>query len=194
MHPYTINNGWLNNARHTPSPFFDQRPASETISLLVIHNISLPPGQFGSNDIEQFFTGNLQADKHPFFTVIQHMQVSAHCLIRRDGEVIQFVSFADRAWHAGKSSFAGVEKCNDYSIGIELEGTDYTAYTEAQYQALAAVTGALQTEYPAITSHRITGHQYIAPLRKTDPGLAFDWRKFRSQLSHSHGIAGMGLK
>jgi AmpD protein len=182
MHEYTIHNGWLENTRHLPSPFFDHRPTGTEISLLVIHNISLPPGQYGSNDIEQFFTGKLDAEKHPFFTVIQNMRVSAHCLIRRDGEVIQFVSFVDRAWHAGQSSFAGVDKCNDYSVGIELEGTDYDAYTEAQYSSLAAVTGALQKQYPAITSQRITGHQYIAPLRKTDPGLVFDWRKFRSYL------------
>lgn len=182
MHNYTINNGWLEKVKHTPSPFCDQRPEDTQISLLVIHNISLPPGQYGSDDIEQFFTGRLNAEKHPFFKIIQNMRVSAHCLIRRDGEVIQFVSFSDRAWHAGQSSFAGIAKCNDYSVGIELEGTDYHAYTEAQYCSLAAVTAALQKKYPAITSQRITGHQYIAPLRKTDPGLVFDWRKFRSYL------------
>jgi len=173
-------NGWLTEVKKVPSPFYDQRPQQAEISLLVVHNISLPPGQYGGNAIEAFFTGKLSVDEHPFFRVIEKMRVSAHCLIKRTGEVVQFVSFQDRAWHAGKSSFAGVERCNDYSIGIELEGTDYDAYTEQQYQSLAGVTSLLQQQYPQITSHRVTGHQYIAPLRKTDPGLTFDWRYFRS--------------
>jgi AmpD protein len=172
--------GWLRIARHVPSPFFDQRGENEAISLLVLHNISLPPGQFGGPFIEQFFTGSLVADDHPFFAMIKPMQVSAHCLIRRDGEVIQFVSFADRAWHAGVSSFAGRARCNDYSIGIELEGTEYTAYTDHQYAALAEVTKAIQQRYPLIVDARITGHQYIAPLRKRDPGLTFDWQRFKN--------------
>ncbi len=174
--------GWLTSARKVESPFFDARPANTDISLLVVHNISLPPGEFNGPYIEQFFTGKLNAEQHPFFQVIHNMGVSAHCLIRRDGEVVQFVSFADRAWHAGKSSFAGVERCNDYSIGIELEGSDFVVYTAEQYNALAQVTQILQRQYPAITPSRITGHQYIAPLRKTDPGLCFDWRKFRTLL------------
>ena len=180
MSTFKIINGWLEGIRHVPSPYFDQRPENSEISLLVIHNISLPPGQYGSNDIELFFTGQLDPDKHPFFKVIHQMRVSAHCLIRRDGEIVQFVPFTARAWHAGKSSFAGVEKCNDYSVGIELEGTDTDAYTEKQYQTLAQITNTLTKEYPSIMPQRITGHQYIAPLRKTDPGLTFDWRKFRA--------------
>lgn len=119
------------------------------------------------------------------------MCVSAHCLIKRDGEVVQFVSFDDRAWHAGASSFAGVERCNDYSIGIELEGSDFVAYTEAQYQALSELTKTLMRQYPYITLPRITGHQYIAPLRKTDPGLSFDWRYYRTLLSQEGVVAKM---
>tara|TARA_B100001059_G_scaffold7295_1_gene6051 strand:+ start:41 stop:640 length:600 start_codon:yes stop_codon:yes gene_type:complete len=174
--------GWYENARHVPSPYFDARPSVDDISLLVVHNISLPPGQFGGPYIEQFFTGNLDPAEHPFFKVIHQMGVSAHCLIRRDGEVVQFVSFRDRAWHAGQSSFAGRERCNDYSIGIELEGSDFVAYTEQQYQALTKLTEKLVSSFPQITDERITGHQYIAPLRKTDPGLVFDWTKFKSNL------------
>ncbi|ELL4668775.1 1,6-anhydro-N-acetylmuramyl-L-alanine amidase AmpD [Vibrio fluvialis] len=179
------NQGWYQFARRVPSPFCDQRSDEQDISLLVVHNISLPPGQFGGPYIEQFFTGQLDPNQHPFFRVIYNMGVSAHCLIRRDGEVVQFVPFSARAWHAGQSSFAGRERCNDYSIGIELEGTDFVAYTEAQYQALATLSDALMTHYPAITSPRITGHQYIAPMRKTDPGLVFDWQKYRALLKRS---------
>ncbi|QIA64220.1 1,6-anhydro-N-acetylmuramyl-L-alanine amidase AmpD [Vibrio astriarenae] len=175
-------NGWYSAARHVPSLHFNQRADSQDISLLVLHNISLPPGQFGSSHIEQFFTGQLDASEHPFFTHIANLEVSAHCLIRRDGEVVQFVSFLDRAWHAGASSFAGRDKCNDYSIGIELEGTDYVAYTDAQYQALSELAGELMRHYPQITLERVTGHQYIAPLRKSDPGLVFDWGRFRREL------------
>ncbi|WP_394240146.1 1,6-anhydro-N-acetylmuramyl-L-alanine amidase AmpD [Vibrio astriarenae] len=175
-------NGWYSAARHVPSLHFNQRADSQDISLLVLHNISLPPGQFGSSHIEQFFTGQLDASEHPFFTHIANLEVSAHCLIRRDGEVVQFVSFLDRAWHAGASSFAGRDKCNDYSIGIELEGTDSVAYTDAQYQALSELAGELMRHYPLITLERVTGHQYIAPLRKSDPGLVFDWGRFRREL------------
>ncbi|MDC5804081.1 1,6-anhydro-N-acetylmuramyl-L-alanine amidase AmpD [Vibrio europaeus] len=175
-------NGWYNKARHVPSPFFDHRTDTTDISLLVVHNISLPPGQFGGPYIEQFFTGQLDPNEHPFFEVIHNMGVSAHCLIRRDGEVVQFVPFTARAWHAGVSSFAGRDKCNDYSIGIELEGSDFVAYTDEQYQALTELTKLIQVSYPKITLPRITGHQYIAPLRKTDPGLVFDWVRFRGGL------------
>jgi AmpD protein len=180
--------GWYQQARCVPSPFFDQRPVSleqkseQDISLLVVHNISLPPGQFGGPYIEQFFTGVLDPNEHPFFKVIHTMGVSAHCLIRRCGEVVQFVSFEQRAWHAGLSSFAGRGRCNDYSIGIELEGSDYVAYTDEQYSALIELTQVIQQRYPNITIPRITGHQYIAPLRKTDPGLVFDWNRYKQAL------------
>ncbi|SHO56089.1 1,6-anhydro-N-acetylmuramyl-L-alanine amidase AmpD [Vibrio quintilis] len=175
-------NGWYTQAKHIPSPFFDARPPGDAISLLVIHCISLPPGQFGGPYIGQFFTGRLNASAHPFFQVIEKMKVSAHCVITRDGEVLQFVSFQDRAWHAGISSFAGRERCNDYSIGIELEGTEFTAYTEAQYHSLTLLTRTLLQHFPQITSQRITGHQFIAPIRKTDPGLSFDWQRYRHGL------------
>lgn len=175
--------GWYRFARRCPSPFFDQRSEPKDISLLVIHNISLPPGEFGGAYIEQLFTGQLDPKEHPFFRSIYQLRVSAHCLIRRDGEVVQFVPFTARAWHAGVSSFAGREKCNDYSIGIELEGSDFVAYSDEQYQALHQLTQAIMSTYPQITLPRITGHQYIAPLRKTDPGLVFDWRRYKGALS-----------
>ena len=174
--------GWYANARRVESPFFDQRSDQNDISLLVVHNISLPPGQFGGPYIEQFFTGKLNPEEHPFFQVIHNMGVAAHCLIRRDGEVVQFVPFTARAWHAGSSSFAGRSRCNDFSIGIELEGSDFIAYTDAQYDSLLELTRSIQQAYPLITLPRITGHQYIAPLRKTDPGLVFDWRRYRKGL------------
>ncbi|MDW6002998.1 1,6-anhydro-N-acetylmuramyl-L-alanine amidase AmpD [Vibrio mangrovi] len=174
--------GWYSEAQRVISPYYDARESPDDISLLVIHNISLPPGQFGGPYIEQLFQGQLRAEQHPFFQVIAHFQVSAHCLIRRDGHVIQFVSFLDRAWHAGVSSFAGRKRCNDYAIGIELEGTEFTAYTDEQYQSLAALTQEILERYPHITRERITGHQFIAPLRKTDPGLTFDWRRYRNML------------
>lgn len=174
--------GWCHNARKVPSPYFDKRPENQEISLLVVHNISLPPGQFGGPYIEQFFTGKLNPKEHPFFEVIHKMGVSAHCLIRRDGEVVQFVSFLDRAWHAGQSSFAGKDRCNDYSVGIELEGSDFSNFTEAQYHALSSLTQSIMQTFPQITLPRVTGHQFIAPLRKTDPGLCFDWCHFRKLL------------
>jgi AmpD protein len=174
--------GWYEPARKVESPFYDQRTSPSDISLLVIHNISLPPGEFGGPYIEQLFSGSLDANAHPFFKGIAGIKVSAHCLIRREGEVVQFVPFTARAWHAGVSSFAGRHRCNDYSIGIELEGTEYQAYTEAQYRSLTALTKALQQQYSGLTDQRITGHQYIAPLRKTDPGLTFDWRRYRQSL------------
>ncbi|MGF1752724.1 1,6-anhydro-N-acetylmuramyl-L-alanine amidase AmpD [Vibrio makurazakiensis] len=174
--------GWCSSARKVPSSYYDKRPEEESVSLLVVHNISLPPGEFGGPYIEHFFTGKLDPDEHPFFKVIHTMGVSAHCLIRRDGEIVQFVSFLDRAWHAGQSSFAGRERCNDYSIGIELEGSDYTAYTDEQYRALSQISAQIMQSYPQVTLPRITGHQYIAPLRKTDPGLCFDWQRYRTAL------------
>ncbi|BDR12497.1 1,6-anhydro-N-acetylmuramyl-L-alanine amidase AmpD [Vibrio sp. STUT-A11] len=177
--PPIIENGWLTQAKHVPSPFFDARSDTNDISLLVVHNISLPPGQFGGPYIEDFFCGKLDPKVHPFFEVIHKMGVSAHCLIKRNGEIVQFVSFLDRAWHAGHSSFAGRAGCNDYSIGVELEGTEFIAYTDEQYQSLAGLSQAIMLQYPDVTPQRITGHQYIAPLRKSDPGLSFDWVKYR---------------
>ena len=177
-------NGWLVEARQVPSPHFDCRPDNELPSLLVIHNISLPPGEFGGPWIDALFTGTLDPHAHPFFAHIAHLRVSAHCLIRRDGEIVQYVPFDKRAWHAGVSAWHGRERCNDFAIGIELEGTDNQSYTEAQYQQLAAVTRTVIELYPAIADN-MTGHSDIAPERKTDPGPAFDWAKFRSQVTGS---------
>lgn len=166
--------GWFSGISHCPSPNFNQRPLGE-ISLLVIHNISLPPGQFGTGKVQEFFCNRLDAQAHPYFREIAGMRVSAHFLIGRDGAVTQFVSCLDRAWHAGISSFAGREGCNDFSLGIELEGTDDLAYTDLQYAALARLVRALQVHYPQLCRERICGHSEIAPGRKTDPGPAFDW-------------------
>lgn len=174
--------GWISGVKRVPSPHFNERPDNETPSLLVIHNISLPPGEFGGPWIDALFTGNLDPEAHPFFAEIAHLRVSAHCLIRRDGEIIQYVPFHLRAWHAGVSTYQGREACNDFSIGIELEGTDSLAYTKAQYQALQQVTRLLIDHYPQIAQH-ITGHSDIAPDRKTDPGPAFDWATFREALA-----------
>ncbi|MGL5600818.1 MAG: 1,6-anhydro-N-acetylmuramyl-L-alanine amidase AmpD [Silvania sp.] len=177
-----LEHGWLVDARHVPSPHHDCRPEDEAPSLLVVHNISLPPGEFGGPWIDALFTGTIDPDAHPFFDEIAHLRVSAHCLIRRDGEIVQYVPFDKRAWHAGVSCYEGRERCNDFSIGIELEGTDTLPYTDAQYQQLAALTRMLMQRYPAMAGH-ITGHSDIAPQRKTDPGPAFNWERFRTLLT-----------
>ncbi|WP_297206258.1 1,6-anhydro-N-acetylmuramyl-L-alanine amidase AmpD [uncultured Pluralibacter sp.] len=179
-----LQGGWLDSARRVPSPHHDSRPGDEAPSLLVVHNISLPPGEFGGPWIDALFTGTLDPDAHPFFAEIVHLRVSAHCLIRRDGEIVQYVPFDRRAWHAGVSCYDGREKCNDFSIGIELEGTDVLAYTNIQYRQLAALTRLLATRYPAIANNMV-GHSDIAPVRKTDPGPAFDWARFRALLTPS---------
>lgn len=163
-----LENGWLVDARHVPSPHHDCRPEDEKPTLLVVHNISLPPGEFGGPWIDALFTGTIDPDAHPFFAEIAHLRVSAHCLIRRDGEVVQYVPFDKRAWHAGVSKYQGRERCNDFSIGIELEGTDTTPYTDAQYEKLVAVTQTLIGRYPAIAGN-ITGHSDIAPKEKPTP-------------------------
>lgn len=174
--------GWLTGVNLCPSPNYNTRPADTAISLLVVHNISLPPGQFGTGCIAQFFQNQLDHSAHPYFHHLRDTQVSAHCLIDRSGEITQFVSFNDRAWHAGRSIFDGVEECNDYSIGVELEGTDELAYTESQYLSLSKLTRLLMIEFPSIRSSRITGHSDVAPGRKTDPGPAFDWDKLHASL------------
>lgn len=179
---YRVEGGWLLAARRAPSQNCELRPAGCSPDLLVIHNISLPPGQFGGDAIERLFTNCLDWDEHPFFGEIRGLRVSAHLLIRRDGELIQFVCFDERAWHAGVSEFEGRDNCNDFSIGIELEGTDELPYTDAQYRALSAVTAALLEAYPGLGPERIVGHSDIAPGRKTDPGPAFDWRRYRQAL------------
>jgi AmpD protein len=168
--------GWCNEVLHMPSPNFDVRPDSVQIDLLVIHNISLPPGQFGGPFIADLFTNRLDYEADPYFDHLRPLRVSSHFLIRRDGTVMQFVSANDRAWHAGLSSFCGRERCNDFSIGIELEGTDFIPFESAQYAALAALTHALQRRYPLKS---VAGHEHIAPGRKTDPGPFFDWNCYQ---------------
>lgn len=178
----SITDGWLSPARHCASSNFNQRPAGESIRLLVIHNISLPPKQFGGGYIEDFFCNRLDASQHPYFQDIHTLKVSAHLLITRGGEYVQFVAFDQRAWHAGQSCYQGRKDCNDFSIGVELEGADDIAYTAEQYRALAALSQALMAEYPAITPQHIVGHSDIAPGRKTDPGAAFEWARYRDLL------------
>jgi len=168
----------LPEAEQRFSPNYDARPAACNINLLVIHNISLPPGEFGGPWIDDFFLNKLNPNSHPFFCEIQNLRVSSHLLIRRDGRLIQYVPLDQRAWHAGESAFEGQAQCNDFSIGIELEGTDHQPYTQEQYQTLASVTRKIMHRYPAITPQRITGHATIAPGRKTDPGPAFDWQYY----------------
>lgn len=179
---YSIEQGWITQARRVPSPNFGARPGTCEPELLVIHNISLPPRCYGGDAIERLFTNSLDWSAHPYFEEIRGLEVSAHLLIRRDGELLQFVSFVERAWHAGESVFEGRGNCNDFSIGIELEGADEDPYTDAQYAALAAVTGALLEHYPRLSEHRIAGHSDIAPGRKTDPGPSFDWPRYRGDL------------
>jgi len=169
----------LQGADYIASPHFDERPDATDINLLVIHGISLPAGQFGGQFITDLFLGELDCTAHPDFAALVGLRVSAHCLIRRCGQVIQYVDFHRRAWHAGVSSWQGRERCNDFAIGIELEGTDNTPYTDSQYQTLAAVTVALQHAYPQISNERIVGHEDIAPGRKTDPGPAFNWTYYQ---------------
>lgn len=180
MTDYCIKSGWLSGAQHCLSPNKNERPDGVDVSLLVIHNISLPPGQFGGGYVQAFFQNCLNTQLHPYFAEIAGLQVSSHLLIERDGKVTQFVGFNERAWHAGASCFAGVANCNDYSIGIELEGTDCEPYSDAQYQQLAKVTRQLLATYPKLSPARITGHEHIAPGRKTDPGPAFDWPRYFS--------------
>lgn len=176
--------GWVQAApgvSHAPSPNHDERPPQQDAYLLVIHNISLPPGQFGGPEIIDFFQNRLDYDSHPWLECLRDMRVSAHFLIRRDGSIVQFVSTHARAWHAGVSCFEGRERCNDFSIGIELEGTDTLPYDDAQYSALQRLLPALRARHPL---KAVRGHEHIAPVRKTDPGPAFDWNRF----AHENGI------
>lgn len=181
--------GWFSGISHCPSPNRNARPAGEAVSLLVIHNISLPPGCFGTGKVQQFFQNRLEPSEHPFFQTIEHLTVSAHLFVERDGAVMQFVSLLERAWHAGVSRFEEREGCNDFSIGIELEGTDLLPYSDAQYQSLLHLTRQIQACWPAIDASRICGHSDIAPQRKTDPGPAFDWPRYRAGLTQVEGNA-----
>ena len=174
--------GRFRGVRYMPSPNCDARPNRRAPTLIVIHGISLPPGQFGGTAVQKLFTNRLRAGDHPYFKKIADLRVSAHLFIRRDGKLIQFVPFHKRAWHAGDSSYCGRKRCNDFSIGIELEGTDRVRYTDAQYTALASSIAALLRAYPSLSVSRIVGHADIAPGRKTDPGPAFDWAWMREWL------------
>ena len=170
-------------ARYVPSPNCDARPIGKPLSLLVIHNISLPPNEFGGPYIEQLFTNRLDPNAHAYFKNIAGQNVSSHILIRRDGRILQFVPFNMRAWHAGESNYKDRQCCNDYSIGIELEGADDIPYELEQYAVLASLVDALRMAYPSLSKNDIVGHADIAPDRKTDPGLAFEWEKFRELLA-----------
>ena len=181
--------GWLDGARHRPSPHHNDRPDPDDISLLVIHNISLPPGVHGDRYINALFAGTLPAlrHEHPYLDAIAGLRVAAHFLILRDGSITQYVPTVARAWHAGVSRYQGRENCNDFSIGIELNGSDHAPYTLRQYQALAALSRAIIARHPRITPARITGHSDIAPDRKTDPGPAFNWHYYRTLLAQTGG-------
>ena len=174
--------GLLAGVRQVLSPHFDARPQGVAPELIVVHGISLPPGEFGGPWIDRLFAGDLPPDAHSAFRDVAALRVCAHALIRRGGDITQYVPFGMRAWHAGESQFRGRSGCNDFSIGIELEGTDATPYTEAQYQSLAALVAALLASYPTLATERIAGHSDIAPGRKTDPGPAFEWERWRGML------------
>jgi len=173
-------NGRLRGARQVESPNCDDRPPGQAPELIVVHGISLPPGEFGGPWIDALFTNQLPADGHPYFETLAGLRVSAHALVQRDGSVVQYVPFDRRAWHAGPSQWRGRERCNDFSIGIELEGTDAGGYERAQYAALARIVAMLCRAYPALSPERVVGHSDVAPGRKTDPGIAFDWPLLRT--------------
>ena len=175
--------GWLHGVRRMPSPNCDERPAHCGVDVIVVHGISLPPGEFGGGYVDALFTNTLDPAAHAYFADIASLRVSAHLLIDRKGGVTQYVPFDRRAWHAGESCFQDRQRCNDFSVGIELEGTDDLPYEDIQYQRLAAVIRALMRRWPDITPERIVGHSDIAPGRKTDPGPAFDWKRLRRMIS-----------
>ena len=182
-----LESGLMRNARQVASPNYDARPDGVEAELIVVHGISLPPGEFGGPWIERLFMNTLPPDMHPYFAEIGELRVSSHLLVARDGELTQFVKFTDRAWHAGQSSYHGRAACNDFSIGVELEGLDTLAYEEAQYGALAEVVAALCDAYPRLSPERLVGHSDISPGRKTDPGPAFDWERARRAVGAACG-------
>jgi N-acetyl-anhydromuramoyl-L-alanine amidase len=181
--------GLLELARQEPSPNCDERPPGVEPDLIVVHGISLPPGEFGGPWIDQLFTNVLPPGVHPYFAEVANLRVSSHLLIRRSGEIVQYVPFQRRAWHAGTSSWAGRERCNDFSIGIELEGADHSPYESTQYAMLARVIVVLCRSYPHLTPDRVVGHSDIAPGRKSDPGPAFDWPRLRSLVQFELEVA-----
>jgi len=182
--PILWRDGWYRFAHHTPSPNFGPRPTDTHIDLVVLHSISLPPGQYGGPEIEALFTNTLDWDAHPYFQQIRDIQVSAHFVIRRDGSLIQFVSCDDRAWHAGLSSYQGRDNCNDFSIGIELEGLEGHTFEAPQYETLSSLCAAIAQHYQL---HHIAGHEHVAPDRKQDPGTGFDWQLLQQSLGWSDG-------
>jgi AmpD protein len=175
--------GWLRRVRRVVSPNCDRRPAGIDLALIVVHGISLPPGRFGGSWIDRLFCNGLPTDADPYFSTLAGLKVSAHVLIARDGKLTQYVPFDLRAWHAGRSSHRGRAACNDFSVGIELEGTDDRRYTAKQYRALASLIAALRAAYPSLRSADVVGHSDVAPGRKTDPGPAFDWARLRRLLA-----------
>jgi N-acetyl-anhydromuramoyl-L-alanine amidase len=181
--------GLLELARQEPSPNCDERPPGVEPDLIVVHGISLPPGEFGGPWIDQLFTNVLPPGVHPYFAEVANLRVSSHLLIRRSGEIVQYVPFQRRAWHAGTSSWAGRERCNDFSIGIELEGADHSPYESTQYAMLARVIAVLCRSYAHLTPDRVVGHSDIAPGRKSDPGPAFDWPRLRSLVQFELEVA-----
>ncbi len=185
MPAMTVAMGLLTGARAVDSPNRDARPGGLAPELIVVHGISLPPGSFGGPWIDRLFQNVLPAGEHPYFETIQHLRVSSHVLISRDGTLTQYVPFGERAWHAGTSYWRGRSGCNDFSVGIELEGTDDEPYDDRQYEALAGVVAALQRAYPSLAEGWIAGHNDIAPGRKTDPGPAFDWRRLEEAVRAS---------
>jgi len=182
-----VGRGLIAPARQVPSPNQDARPPGASIDLVVVHGISLPPGTYGGPWVERLFTNTLPADEHPFFATIADLKVSAHLFIRRDGEIVQFVPFHARAWHAGASAWRHRVACNDFSVGIELEGDDDAAYTAAQYGRLAAAIAALGRAYATLAPDAVTGHSDVAPGRKTDPGPHFDWPRLRAGIAAARG-------
>ena len=182
-----IDSGLMLGVRQIVSPNHDARPPGIGADLIVVHGISLPPGEFGGPWIDRLFANTLPADMHPYFAEVCALRVSSHLVIQRDGAVTQYVSFIDRAWHAGTSNYEGREACNDFSVGVELEGTDTLEYESAQYGALAEVVAALCAAYPRLSPQRVVGHSDISPGRKTDPGPAFDWPRARGQIAAACG-------
>ena len=180
---FTITDHFVDQAEFIESPNFSERPEGVDPSLIVVHNISLPPGRFGGDFIKQFFVNSLNSELHPYFKEISDLRVSSHLLIERDGNIIQFVEFNKSAWHAGVSEYEGQKDCNDFSIGIELEGTDSDPYQDIQYSILSGISECLMGSYLEINKERIIGHADIAPDRKTDPGDSFDWLRFRDSLN-----------
>jgi AmpD protein len=178
-----VESGWIREARQVSSPNFDDRPVDCCADLIIVHGISLPPGEFGGEWIDRLFTNTVDPEVHPYFREIVDLRVSSHLLIRRNGELVQYVSLAKRAWHAGVSCYREREQCNDYSIGIELEGTDEMPYTDEQYEELGTVVHALRTAIPSLAGAPVVGHCDVSSGRKTDPGPAFDWERLFAQLT-----------